>query len=305
MSVICVTQKSAVQGDFLGRIEEILKAKPYALILREKELSEEDYRVLAHNVHALCLQYEVPLFLNANLEYTLPLAKKLACGVHTSFSNFKGILENYKSVFGERESFADGNIAKENSVQKNITKKNVSQKSIIEDRFAQETVGTEKSAEDELVDADYHVKIGVSIHSVDEAIFIAENYHLCTPCEKTYSASACDGAGQSSSCCLSSCLASSLANCPSSSLPTHLALSHVIAGHIFSTDCKKGLEPRGLDFLQSIVDSIPSTLSLFAIGGINPERMPALLKTGVKGAAVMSSLMTCKNPTALMKELHK
>lgn len=39
------------------------------------------------------------------------------------------------------------------------------------------------------------------------------------------------------------------------------------AGHIFATDCKKGLPPRGLDFLKNVCDAV--LIPVYAIGGIN------------------------------------
>ena len=42
-----------------------------------------------------------------------------------------------------------------------------------------------------------------------------------------------------------------------------LGATYVTAGHIFTTDCKKGLPPRGLDFLKNVCDAvtIPKTAS--------------------------------------------
>ena len=35
-----------------------------------------------------------------------------------------------------------------------------------------------------------------------------------------------------------------------------LGATYVTAGHIFTTDCKKGLPPRGLDFLKNVCDAV-------------------------------------------------
>ena len=45
-----------------------------------------------------------------------------------------------------------------------------------------------------------------------------------------------------------------------------LGANYVIAGHIYATDCKKGLPPRGLEFLEEICRSV--SLPVYAIGGI-------------------------------------
>ena len=47
----------------------------------------------------------------------------------------------------------------------------------------------------------------------------------------------------------------------------HLGATYMTAGHIFATDCKKGLPPRGLDFLKNVCDAVG--IPVYAIGGIN------------------------------------
>ena len=51
--VICVTQSSAVSGDFLTQLEKIAAAGADKIILREKQLSEEEYISLAEK--AACI----------------------------------------------------------------------------------------------------------------------------------------------------------------------------------------------------------------------------------------------------------
>ncbi len=74
----------------------------------------------------------------------------------------------------------------------------------------------------------------------------------------------------------------------------------LIAGHIWSTDCKKGLEGRGLDFLKDVVSV--SEKEVFAIGGITLNRLQEVQETKAAGACIMSYLMTC-NPKNL-ESLH-
>ena len=45
-----------------------------------------------------------------------------------------------------------------------------------------------------------------------------------------------------------------------------LGAAYVTAGHIFTTDCKKGLPPRGLDFLKNVCDAV--TIPVYGIVGI-------------------------------------
>ena len=68
-----------------------------------------------------------------------------------------------------------------------------------------------------------------------------------------------------------------------------LGCSYLVAGHIYETDCKQGLPGRGLDFLQAACQA--SALPVYAIGGITPARLAAVLAAGAAGACVMSGLM--------------
>ena len=72
-----------------------------------------------------------------------------------------------------------------------------------------------------------------------------------------------------------------------------MGATYLIAGHIFSTDCKKGVKPRGLKFLKEVCDSV--TVPVFAIGGIKKDRIEAVMGMGAKGICLMSEAMTCKN----------
>lgn len=76
-----------------------------------------------------------------------------------------------------------------------------------------------------------------------------------------------------------------------------LGATYIIAGHIFSTDCKKGIPPRGLVFLNEICESV--TIPVFAIGGITKNKLIDIVKTGAKGVCLMSETMTSQNPSVL------
>lgn len=65
--------------------------------------------------------------------------------------------------------------------------------------------------------------------------------------------------------------------------------TRLIAGHIFKTDCKKGLAPRGLDFLQAAVSA--ANVPVYAIGGINENNLAEVLQTGAAGGCTMSGAM--------------
>ena len=49
----------------------------------------------------------------------------------------------------------------------------------------------------------------------------------------------------------------------------NLGASYIVAGHIFETDCKKGLKPRGLKFVEDLSSTL--TIPIFAIGGIDEK----------------------------------
>ena len=69
----------------------------------------------------------------------------------------------------------------------------------------------------------------------------------------------------------------------------NLGATYVVAGHIFETDCKKDLEPRGLNFIKELSSIL--TIPIFAIGGINKENSNLVLNSGAFGVCMMSSLM--------------
>ena len=68
-----------------------------------------------------------------------------------------------------------------------------------------------------------------------------------------------------------------------------LGATYIVAGHIFETDCKKDLEPRGLKFIQELSSTL--TIPIFVIGGINQENSNLVINSGAFGVCMMSSLM--------------
>lgn len=76
-----------------------------------------------------------------------------------------------------------------------------------------------------------------------------------------------------------------------------LGATYLVAGHIFSTDSKKGTPPRGLTFLKQVCDEV--SIPVFAIGGISRNDVNDIKSAGAKGVCIMSEAMTCENPTEL------
>ncbi len=184
MNTICITNRLIVGGslnDFYAKIENIAKNKPFKIILREKDLLEQEFEKIAVKCGEICKKYNVDFAIN-KFFYT---AQKLNVeNIHLSIDDFKN----------------------------NIDK------------------------------LDFFKCVGVSVHSVEEAL-----------------------------------------------LAQKLGADYIICGHIFATDCKKGVPPRGINFLKNIFDSV--NIPVFAIGGISLDNAKEIKKVGVEGVCLMSSLM--------------
>lgn len=191
--VICVTHRLLCPDDFLERLDRIAAQHPYAIVLREKDLSESEYEALARDCLRICQKHDVPLNLNSQIA----VARRIGCdGIHLPFH----LLLQHKN---ELEDFS---------------------------------------------------RVGVSLHSPEEAAQLTD-----TPA------------------------------------------TYVQAGHVFPTDCKAGVPPRGLSFLRAICQA--TDLPVFGIGGITAERYPAVLQTGAAGACIMSGLMTCNDVAQTMQPM--
>lgn len=68
-----------------------------------------------------------------------------------------------------------------------------------------------------------------------------------------------------------------------------LGATYITAGHVFVTDCKKGVPPRGLTFLRNVCKSVD--IPVYAIGGINDENIKSVIEAGAQGGCVMSGIM--------------
>ena len=182
-NVITVTNRKLSSRPFMEQMERVVKLHPKAVILREKDLSEEEYAELAAQILTLCKQYQVPCMLHTYLE----TARKLQ---HPYI---------HLSLF----------LLKENS---------------------------EKLSD--------FLAVGCSIHSVEEA----------KEAQK-------------------------------------LGATYLTAGHIYTTDCKKGLPPRGLDFLREVCNAV--TIPVYAIGGIHAgtRQIQEVMECGASGACIMSEMM--------------
>lgn len=87
------------------------------------------------------------------------------------------------------------------------------------------------------------------------------------------------------------CLSTSVHSVDEALEARRLGASMLIAGHIYATQCKAGLAPRGLSFLHEVCKAVQ--LPVYAIGGIgfDAAQHAELLAQGASGACVMSAYM--------------
>ncbi len=211
--IICVTNKSICEKNgvlFLEQIKNVAEARPLAIVLREKDLSLEEYRELAGKVSKMCREVEgsrliIHNFYELILEDETDLANELSY-LHMLLWKLEELYNNQPDEYA---------------------------------RLREKLVG-----------------LGASCHSVEDA-----------------------------------------------KLAEKLGCTYIIAGHIYNTDCKKGLEGRGLGFLRDVVEAV--SIPVYAIGGITPENINDVRNIGASGACIMSSSMTCKSPKDLIMAFKK
>lgn len=178
--IIAVTNRRLCTRPFLEQMERVCRCRPRAVILREKDLTEEQYERLAGEVLEICRGFHVPCILHT----WQAAAERLGCSaVHLPLP----LLREYSGSFPVR---------------------------------------------------------GTSVHSVEEALEAQR-----------------------------------------------LGASYVAAGHIFATDCKRGVPPRGTQFLTEVCQSVD--IPVYAIGGIKPDarQLARVLSCGAKGGCIMSGMM--------------
>ena len=200
--LVCITNRKLCETSFIETIKNILSKdnlldannltteivtdsnlpKPDMIILREKDLSEEEYFEVAKEIKPMCEDAGVELVIHTHVN----VAKKLGIkSIHLPFDKLIMLTEEDKVYF-------------EN--------------------------------------------IGTSVHSLDDL-------------KKAIS----------------------------------IGATYVLAGHIYDTDCKKGLPGRGIEFLQQICNN--ASVPVIAIGGINLNRLKEVEVAGASGAAIMSGYM--------------
>lgn len=95
---IVITNRHLVQGYFLKQLEKVTKLHPHALILREKDLTDDAYESLAKKVFDLCKREDITCFLHTKIE----IARKIGCqNIHLSIPVLKGLSETEKKALTE------------------------------------------------------------------------------------------------------------------------------------------------------------------------------------------------------------
>ncbi len=64
--LICVTNRQLCRGDFFARIKQLAQARPFAIMLREKDLDVTEYEALAIEVDKICKRNGVHLIIHQN-----------------------------------------------------------------------------------------------------------------------------------------------------------------------------------------------------------------------------------------------
>ena len=81
-----------------------------------------------------------------------------------------------------------------------------------------------------------------------------------------------------------------------------LGCTYITAGHVFETDCKKGLPGRGLEFLRKVCAAVD--IPVYGIGGIDADNIALVRAAGASGACLMSSLMVSEDIPGLMRDME-
>ncbi len=78
---------------------------------------------------------------------------------------------------------------------------------------------------------------------------------------------------------------------------------YVIYGNVFETASKPGAAARGLDALREVVNAL--RIPVIAIGGITPDRVPAVRATGAHGVAVIRGILAADDPAAAARAYRR
>ena len=82
-----------------------------------------------------------------------------------------------------------------------------------------------------------------------------------------------------------------------------LGASAICLSHIFTTDCKAGLAPKGLNLICAVREFFAG--EIYALGGITPRNFASVLRAGADRIAVMSSAMAARDASDFIRKFKK
>ena len=82
-----------------------------------------------------------------------------------------------------------------------------------------------------------------------------------------------------------------------------LGAGAICLSHIFVTDCKAGLAPRGLNLIHAVREFFAG--EIYALGGITPHNFASVLRAGADRIAVMSSAMAARDASDFIRKFKK
>ena len=94
--VLVFTNRLLCRESFLSRVEKIAKEKPKGIVLREKDLSEEDYTELAEKVIEICHRYGTRCILHS---YVNTAAKLSHDALHLPLHQLRQLSDSQKNRF--------------------------------------------------------------------------------------------------------------------------------------------------------------------------------------------------------------
>src|SRR5574344_190415 len=95
--IVLISNKNLCKDDFLKRVEDLSASIPDILILREKDLSDDDFFVLAKDIKDICTKFETKLYINSKIN----IARKLNIkNIQISFNDFLKYKEDEKEDLG-------------------------------------------------------------------------------------------------------------------------------------------------------------------------------------------------------------
>lgn len=82
-----------------------------------------------------------------------------------------------------------------------------------------------------------------------------------------------------------------------------LGANAICLSHIFATDCKAGLAPKGLNLIRAVREFFAG--EIYALGGITPHNFASVLRAGADRIAVMSPAMAARDASDFIRKFKK